>query len=175
MPPTSSQSALEEEVAYLRAQVEQLTLRVAGLEEREFELVRAETEQKSTHPSSDSSVVVDKSVPAASSLPPLTPERELILQGIGNWLSANLQGYRRGLSGREKLSEGNQYYLVLRNYHGKVLNPILVTRTFSEIVKEVKPFGSPGDSVFIGVPSCRDGRIICQAAGRLWPAHLTDE
>ena len=50
-----------------------------------------------------------------------------------------------------------------------------VCRYFSEATASVKPHGHPGDSIFIGLPSFRDGRLVVEAAGLKWPRGFDDE
>ena len=155
----AAQFRLEDEIRYLSARLEQLELRVAELESQrgEFELVGG----------------VEAFDPLSSSepsLPELSLERENILKQIGVWLKSTLEGRRRGLSGREQLPESSTCYLVLRNFAGKTFNPVKVSTSFGEIVNEVKQGGSTRDSVFIGLPSLRDAKVVVQAAGLSWPA-----
>jgi len=167
------QAHLEEEIEYLKASLAQLELRVAQLEEREFDLVSS----ASAVPESGTRGGYASTVGGAklSSLPPLTPEREKTLKDIGLWLKSCLEDRRRGLSGRERLPEGNSCYLVLRSFGGKLFNPVKVCKYFSEATAEVKPHGHPGDSIFIGLPSFRDGRLVVEAAGLKWPRGFDDE
>ena len=167
------QPRLEEEIEYLRTSLAQLELRVAHLEDREFDLVSS----AGTAPESSSRGGYAVSVGAVklSALPPLTPERERTLRDIGVWLRSCLEDRRRGLSGREKLPEGNSCYLVLRSFGGELFNPVKVCKYFSEATAEVKPHGHPGDSIFIGLPSFRDGRLVVEAAGLKWPRGFDDE
>lgn len=65
--------------------------------------------------------------------------------------------------------------LVLRSFSGDQFNPVKVVRHFSEATRLVKPHGHPSDSVFIGLPSFRDGRLVIEAARLRWPAGLDDE
>jgi len=93
---------------------------------------------------------------------------EVLLQ-IGSWIRACLEGRRRGLSGRERLSEGNSCYLVFRGFSGQVYDPVGVFERFSDLVPEVKPHGHPGNSIFIGLPTLDDARLVAAAAGVQWP------
>ncbi len=98
-------------------------------------------------------------------------DRHKVLDHIGGWIKQTLKGQRRGLSGRERLSEGNSVYLVFRDHSGRVLEPAGLYLKFSHVVPIVKPKGDVGDSVFIGLPSREDARIVCQAAGVGFPAN----
>ena len=168
---SADQSRLEEEIEYLRTALAQLEARVCELEEqRDFEVVSSVggSQRLRSAPSASEPLRV-------SSLPPLTEERQRILRGIGLWLRSCLEDRRRGLSGREKLPEGNNCYLVLRSFAGDQFNPVKVVRHFSEVTRLVKPHGSPGNSVFVGLPSFRDGRLVVEASGLKWPVGLDDE
>ena len=109
--------------------------------------------------------------PSRASSQVLSQERLDILSRIGLWLRSCLNEQRRGLSGRELLPEGNRFYLVVRSFRGEVFDPVLVFDSLSQAVPIVKPLGHPGDSVFIGLPSLQDGRLICEAAGLQWPSN----
>lgn len=159
----AAQLRLEEAVHNLIARLEQLELRVSELEEsQEFELVREEP------PRTAVPVSRGYSSPVA---PVLSQERLDILSRISNWLRSCLSEERRGLSGRELLPEGNRYYLVVRSFRGEVFDPVRVFDSLSQAVPVVKPLGHPGESIFIGLPSLQDGRVICEAAGLGWPSN----
>ena len=80
-----------------------------------------------------------------------------------------MRGEQRGLSGRERLAEGSGCYLIFRSFSDQVYNPVLICRTWAEAARFVKPFGSLGNSVFVGVPNLTDGRVVCNSAGVDWP------
>ena len=167
----SEQIRLEEEIEYLRTAFAQLEARVCELEEnRDFELVSSAGGYQRSKAASSAPAPLK-----VSSLPPLTEERKRALRDIGLWLRSCLEERRRGLSGREKLPEGNNCYLVLRSFNGDLYNPVKVAKHFSEVTRIVKPHGHPGNSVFIGLPSYRDGRLVVESAGLKWPAGLDDE
>ena len=166
---------LQDEVAYLRTALAQLELRVVDIEnQRDFELVSSVSARGSAEVQSSSqpSRFEPSTKPA---LPPLTPERSKTLVDIGRWLRSCLSGTRRGLSGRERLPEGSSCYLVIRARSGQVFDPVKVCRFFNEIQPLVKPRGSPGDSVFIGLPSYRDARLVVEAASLTWPEEVNGE
>ena len=73
-----------------------------------------------------------------------------VLLQIGSWIKACLEGRRCGLSGR-------------------VLDPVGVFGDFRALVPEVKPYGHPGDSIFVGLPCLDDARVVAAAAGVQWP------
>ena len=160
---------LEQQVNLLIAQVANLQLRVEELEQQRevqpFEFV-SEPAPVSEAPAPS---VVAHPIVSESTTPTIDPNRRAILRQIGGWIRSCLEGRRRGLSGRERLYEGNRYYLVFRNYHSRLFDPVLICDSFVAASREVKPRGSCGDSVFVGVPSLADGEVVVAAAGVAWP------
>lgn len=96
-------------------------------------------------------------------------ERVETLNQIGAWIQSALRGQHRGTSGRERLTEGSGCYLVFRAFTGQTFNPAVLCKSWAEAVPLVKPSGSLGDSVFVGLPSLTDARVVCQAAGVEFP------
>ena len=179
----SDRARLEIKIEELISRLSRLELRVSELESNQFELVSAAAEV----PASGASEHTAASAAAASERRPVSAQsssvpifdypsiaidsvREDRLISIGQWISRALRNQITGLSGREKLPEPSQFYLVFRGVNGIVYNPVKVFATFEESCRFVKSRGgSLGRSVFIGVPSKADGRIICSAAGVSWP------
>ena len=153
----AAQIRLEEQLNLCIARIEQLELRVSQLEsersESIFELI-----------TDSASAFLPASEPPRSSAS-VSNSRVLVLEQIGGWIRSCLEGRRRGLSGREKLSEGNSVYLVFRAFSGQNFDPVRVFTRFAEVVPVVKPLGDVGDSIFIGLPSLEDARIVAAAAG----------
>ena len=153
----AAQIRLEEQLNLCIARIEQLELRVSQLEsersESIFELV-----------TDTASELLPSSEPSRASAS-VSNSRVLVLEQIGGWIRSCLEGRRRGLSGREKLSEGNSVYLVFRAFSGQTFNPVRLFTRFAEVVPVVKPSGDVGDSIFIGLPSLEDARIVAAAAG----------
>ena len=170
MSSVGSSLSLADQVKILLLRVEELEVRVKGLESNQgsstYELVsEIPSEAAGLH-----HLPVVASAPQSSQLPvapviePVELRRSSILEGIGHWIRSCLDNRRRGLSGRERIPEGNNIYLCFRDFSGKSYNPVKVAYTFQQIVPLVKPRGQPGDSVFIGLPSLADGRIVAEAA-----------
>lgn len=161
---------LEDQLIAALARIEELERRVSDLEvEREaarFEVVGDTHVSASVVESSPTAASVPASAPA--SVISIDTRTELLVQ-IGVWIRNCLQGRRRGLSGREKLPESNQVYIVFKAFAGAVLNPVAVYHHYTDLIPEVKPGGYPGDSVFIGLPSSEDARIVVASAGCDWP------
>ena len=163
----AAQIRLEEQIIELCSRVESLELRLAELESRpspsEFELVSEAAFVASSLPSDSRPVPQPGSSAASAGI--VDPDRVAALQHIGQWVRASLLGRRRGLSGRERISEGNHCYLVFRDFSGRLFDPVFFSLDFSEVAAIVKPAGVPGDSVFVGVPSIADAKIVCEQAG----------
>ena len=104
---------------------------------------------------------------------PSWEEREGVAREIGAFLARALRGDHRGSSGREKLRYlQNRYYLIIRDKNGVVFtNPVLVVNTFAEVTQRCRHGNQWGDSVFVGVPSLREGRVAAQAGGFAWPSN----
>lgn len=98
-------------------------------------------------------------------------EREQICVEIGNFLTRALSGGHRGNSGRDKLKLASRLYLVVRDFRGRVTTrPVRVVSKFSEVKELCSEGNNWGDSIFVGLPSQREGRAVCEAAGFGWPA-----
>ena len=101
----------------------------------------------------------------------MDPVREGKLISVGRWIASALRNNIQGLSGREKLPEPSEWYLVFRDVNCAVFNPAKVFATYPEACRFVKSRGgSLGRFVFIGVPTKTGGRIICSAADVTWPS-----
>ena len=101
------------------------------------------------------------------------PAREAIAEEIGRFLHRCISGQHRGASGRDKNPLGSRLWLCVRDYHGQIYTPVRVFRTWSSCKLLCKPNGQdPGDSVFVGVPSEREGRKAVETAGLVWPDVL---
>lgn len=176
---SSSSRRLEDQLKLALARIDLLEQRVTALEseraESAFEIV---SEAASVVLPVETSVVAkSSSYPSPSPVSPtafsLPRDRQLILGQIGVWIRSCLDGTRRGLSGREKIKEGNRVYLVFRDHSGKLHNPVGVFTKFAEVARIVKPTGDVGSSIFIGLPAEEDARLVAERAGFLWPENLT--
>lgn len=99
--------------------------------------------------------------------------REEVARDIGSFLRRALGGTRRGTSGRDRLSLPSKFYLVVRDRAGRVYqNPVLVRSQFSAVKAICYSGGSWGDSMFVGVPTLREGQIAALAAGFGWPSQV---
>ena len=153
---------LKAELVLCKAEISSLKARVEVLESErgsDFELIS----------SAPSASTAPASAPVAESLP---SDRAEIAAEIGQWICKALRGQRRGLSGREKISLQSRLYLVFRDIPGRDHNPPLFFGTWRE-TKEVYSIGGQlGDSLFVGLPSKAEGRIVVQHARVTLPAEL---
>lgn len=101
--------------------------------------------------------------------------REEVARQIGLFLARSLAGQRRGSSGRERLSKlQSKYYIVVRDYSGRVTTqPVRIYENFSAVRGVCGRGSSWGNSIFVGVPSLREGRISVEAAGFDWPPQIS--
>ena len=100
--------------------------------------------------------------------------REEVAREIGAFLRRAVDGQRRGLSGREKLSGfASKIYLVVRDFDGVTTEkPLRVFSSFATVKRLCSRAGSWGDSVFVGLPSIHEGQVAAAAAGCTWPADF---
>lgn len=168
----SHSTSLEEEVQRLSAELLRVSLEVddlraasQGLQERLSALEGRMQE------------AVFEVIPASSSGPSSTTagyrvgsHREAAARDIGKWIRRCLNGQPRGLSGRERVAERSRLYLVVRNFHHQVFDPPQVFDTWSRAAEEVTQRGQPGDSIFVGLPSKEECRIVVEEAGLQLPA-----
>lgn len=136
-----------------------------------FELVGQEAggspEHSATVPAPTSSS------PAAAAAGQSWAECERICVEIGNFLTRALAGGHRGNSGRDKLKLASRLYLVIRDFRGTVTTrPVRVVSKFSEVKELCSEGNNWGDSIFVGLPSQREGRAVCETAGFGWPVSF---
>ena len=168
----SEVEGLREDLRAVHRKLDHLLEVVAGHFENtsvsSFELVGQEAggsaEVSAAGPASDSSL-------PASAAGQSWAERERICVEIGHFLTRALAGGNRGQSGRDKLKLASRLYLVIKDFRGTVTTrPVRVVAKFSE-VKELCAEGNYwGDSIFVGLPSQREGRLVCETAGFGWPS-----
>lgn len=103
----------------------------------------------------------------------LSRERIEVAGDIGAWVKRCLAGQLRGLSGRERVQLASKYYLVFRTFDQAVHNPRLVFCSWREAKARVySSEGQPGDSVFVGLPTKAEARLVVQSAGFSEPSAL---
>ncbi len=178
-------SAILELVKSLRQQVQELSIAVAELQLKNEELTDRvkELEDKDTSSSDHYELVsnlssakpvasVPAELPLSSASSYLEPERiECALQ-IGAWLRRSLAGLHRGSSGRDKIKLQNKIYVVVRDKNNRVHNPPLIFYSWVEAKNLVWIGRSPGESIFVGLPSSKEAKIAISAADLELPSAL---
>ena len=99
-----------------------------------------------------------------------TEARAQLAREIGDFIRRALEGNFRGSSGRDRLRLASRLYLVFADFHGNRLSPPRVIRNFAEVSSLCKQGPDAGQSVFIGVPSQWEARIVFSQAGFDWSA-----
>lgn len=100
--------------------------------------------------------------------------RESVAKEIGEFIKRALSGANRGSSGREKLQQlASRYYIVVRDFAGNTYrNPVKVLSRFKDVKALCQRDGDWGGSVFVGVPSKREGSIAVRTAELDWPSRI---
>ena len=115
---------LQVELSECKKEIRLLKARVCALEEdRDFEVISETVETSNPALPRSSTAGSDSGLPEF---------RVKAAEEIGQWIRRGLRGEHRGLSGREKIPQSNQYYLIVRDLSGKVHNPPLLLRAWSE-------------------------------------------
>lgn len=156
---------LQAEVTALRATVVSLEERLSLVESRtpteEFEILPTEAT------STAASVVTKAGYTVGSA-------RQAIAGEIGAWVKRALRGQRQGLSGRERIIQSSRYYLVFKDFDSVIYNPPRVYSTWADCKAVVTRHRQSGDSIYLGLPTQEEARIVCSAAGVRVPAALSD-
>ena len=156
--------SLSLEVRTLRGEVDSLQQRLSLVESRtpgdEFEVLTS---------------VSTPTTPSASEAGyTVGPGRQSIARDIGAWVLRALAGQRRGLSGRERIQQASRYYLVFRDFDSVLHNPPLFFKSWSDCKPWVCRHGQSADSLYLGLPTLEEARIVCSSADTRLPAGLTD-
>ena len=96
-------------------------------------------------------------------------EREAVCDEIGAFVLRGLRGDHRGPSGRDQISLPSRLWLVFKDHYGEPQNPVAVCRTFGDCRRLTKVGDQLGESLFVGLPSEREARLVCSRAGVPWP------
>lgn len=100
-------------------------------------------------------------------------EREAFARELGRWFRGRLQGQQNGLSGRDRFRLSSRYYLVAANHRGeRVSPPLRVFQRLSDVKQICYRENGWGESIFIGVPSLREAKLLATAAHLPWPDRL---
>ena len=185
----SDPQLLRAEIDLLRREIQLLTLRLDNLEERS-EIASIEASERSLgreefhhpSPSCDSRRSLDRSFQSQASSNRSAVEvlstdragREELARTIGHFIRRSLDGQPRGPSGRDRLNLQNRYYLVFADFEGNHLETPRFSSRFSEVKELVKRGNSAGSSVFVGLPTLWESRIVVQTAGFDLPPGLTN-
>lgn len=178
---------LRDEVRELREDLRRLTLRVDHQGDQISELSASVVTSASTSQISGPVFEAEpSSIPPAptesvrSQRPPRVlgsaggytwAEREAVARDIGAFLRRSLDGANRGESGRDRLKNlQSRVYVVVRDKEDRVLNPVRLCKTFSEVRALCHRGDDWGDSIFIGLPSQAEAAIAVSAAGLGWPS-----
>lgn len=111
---------------------------------------------------------------SACGFPPTEAERYQVAEELGAFLRRSLDGDHRGPSGRDKIKLSNRLYILCRDINGQVYNPPRLFKSFTALKPLVKDSaGQCKDSVFIGVPSQWEARIVIRSAGLEVPPDVS--
>lgn len=105
----------------------------------------------------------------------LTPaEREVVCQQIGRFVRQSLRGEWHGSSGRDRINLPSKIWIVFKDFYGQEHNPVLVFRNWGSCRAIVKRGGDRlGQSVFVGLPTEQEAKLVTSLAGISWPAPST--
>ena len=176
---------LEETVDTLRAEIEILRAEVNRLHRR---VARSELGESHSQASVESSVapvslaagndsasgytwVASQAAPAPLPAVLSWEQREQICDRIGAWIRRGLDGLHRGASGRDLIPLASRIWIVAQDYEGIPFTTLQVYRTFTACRPIVKRGSGCGNSIFVGLPSEREARRVCAAAGLIWPVN----
>ena len=170
---------LRREIHQLKTEVVQLEGRVVELEsarlvggaaDSEYELVVGDSRGASAASAPGYLPVASTPPPTAS--PDLALDRIRAAQDIGFFLRRCLQGEPRGKSGRDRIAAPSSVYIVCKCFVGETFDPPRVFFSWASAKSLVIKGGTPGPSIFVGVPTINEARIAVEAAGCELPASL---
>ena len=168
---------LRKEVHSLRSEVVQLEGRVIELESQQLAGPgRAESEFEVVSVSEHQPLLPVQSLPVAAAAavhsPGLPPDRVAAAHKIGQFLRRCLSGEPRGSSGRDRIAAPSSVYIICQGYDKQVYDPPRIYFSWAEAKPLVIKNGSPGPSIFVGVPTISEARIAVEAAGCELPGAL---
>ena len=100
-------------------------------------------------------------------------KREEVADEVGLFLARAISGSHRGTSGRSKLPIASTLWIIVRDFHGQIYDPVKVVRSWASCRLLCKPDNrSCGDSVFVGLPSEQECRRAVAVAGLSWPQAI---
>ena len=163
---------LRREVHQLKTEVVQLEGRVVELEssrlvgssaDSEYELVRGDPLGASARSAPGYLPVASTAASAATSELPV--DRVRAAQDIGFFLRRCLKGEPRGTSGRDRIAAPSSVYIVCKSFVGEIFDPPRVFFSWASAKSLVIKGGTPGPSIFVGVPTINEARIAVESAG----------
>lgn len=157
----SALRSLREEVRALQRDLQGLAITAERLAER-IEEVAAE----------ESFEVVSAEPKAGEVKTEDTEGRVALARDLGAFLRRCIAGEPRGSSGRDRLRLQNRYYIVVADYEGNILPSPLFLEEFSRVKTLCKRGPSAGRSIFVGVPSKWEAKLVFEAAGLAVPGEL---
>lgn len=166
----SSVEDLQAALAELRLEVGQLRNQLSSVQER-LSTLEGRTPGEAEDSASSVSGFEFLDLPSESGYR-VSAEREEASRQIGRWVRRALRGQSRGLSGRERITQSSRLYLVFKDFDLQVHDPPLVFHRWGDCREVVARGGQPGDSIFIGLPSQAEARIVCGEAGLRVPESL---
>lgn len=164
--------SLKEEVSDLREQVQTLRAQVAALSE----LVGLSNEATGSGEAAASVISWESEQAGHTSVPPCNnlswEEREGICEQIGRFIDHKLRGLLIGDSGRDNIPLKSRFWIVARDFSGRDFNPPRIFDRWNSALGVVKEGNSFGRSVFVGIPSERECKVVVKSAGLRWPLHF---
>ena len=180
-----SERALRAEIDSLRSSLEALRIEVRELSDRVIELEGGGRIPLSSPPRAPSAAASAKAASVTTSQYSVlsgspsnrsvvgvedTEARARLAREIGDFIRRSLDGNFRGSSGRDRLRLPSRLYLVFADFYGNRVEPPRVLRSFSETAAICKQGPEAGQSIFVGVATQWEGRIVFNQAGFEWPA-----
>ena len=162
-------SSLRSQLHSLQVTLEDLVERVERLEVSESDRYtavtpcREEREQRSEVSSSRPGGLVEVGD---------TEGRRELAAEIGRFLGRAAQGDFRGSSGRDRLRLASRCYIVVKTFEGNTLPTPLFTQQFTEVRRLCKRGSDCGASVFIGLATIWEAKVVIQHSGLPTPVSL---
>lgn len=177
---SGGETEIEAEVSRLSSLVERLTLRVVNLEDRLREVEESGGAERSG--------LTEAAAPSVSGIsgassnwttlstvqvdPSNQSAREELARHIGRFLRRGLEGEFRGSSWRDRLRLQNRYYLIVKDFSGRVLPVPILASSFAEVRQTCKRGSDCGAALFVGFATLWEARVAVQEAGLELPSAL---
>lgn len=173
-------SSLRAELSSLRAalrslitRTDQLERRVEEAEQSGFDLISDAPSEPARETEARSEVTRSSQSSAGRTVETEDTEgRVALAKELGQFLRRCLSGEPRGSSGRDRLRLQNRFYIVCADYHGRVLPEPLFLDNFATVRGLCKQGSSAGQSIFLGVATKWEARIVFREAGLRVPETL---